>query len=181
MPSIEQHVPRIQERVSIQLARCRLRAPLLNRIPIVERRRLSFETQPMLPGKITKGSDRWQSDDASVVPYQAVLIRRIPNDVAIDAIEPEQARIVLLRRCHERSLAGFDHGRCGARGLRERRMASRVAARSAVRGEHVGEGWLLSRDPLWGVGGRASTARVRCGVPASHPGADGAPALRAGT
>ena len=51
----------------------------------------------------------------------------------------------------------------------ERRMASRIAKRSAGQDERVPSGRLTGRDPHWGVGGRARPARASVGVEASHP------------
>jgi hypothetical protein len=65
-------------------------------------------------------------------------------------------------------LVELGDGASGAAGPCERRMASRVAARSAGRAERVIAGWLSTRDPLWGMGGHARRGRASSGVQASH-------------
>jgi len=62
---------------------------------------------------------------------------------------------------------GYDRA-LGVAVPRERRMASRIAKRSAGRDERVTSGRLIWRGPHWGVGGRARHVRASVGVEASH-------------
>ena len=54
-------------------------------------------------------------------------------------------------------------------------MASRVAVRSAGRGERAAADRMASRCPLRGMGGRARPARASADVQAGRPGANEAP------